>query len=77
MLHEYLRRVLLNKPEDPISFLMDEIKRDAFVIPTLKPMADDRSEEEKAKYIDARPVEEKMALLKVGRRARRLVTCCP
>eukprot|EP00619_Florenciella_sp_RCC1007_P003465 CAMPEP_0205905856 /NCGR_PEP_ID=MMETSP1325-20131115/1596_1 /ASSEMBLY_ACC=CAM_ASM_000708 /TAXON_ID=236786 /ORGANISM="Florenciella sp., Strain RCC1007" /LENGTH=164 /DNA_ID=CAMNT_0053271807 /DNA_START=90 /DNA_END=584 /DNA_ORIENTATION=+ len=64
MLHEYLRRVLLNKPDDPISFLMDEIKRDPFVIPTLKPMPDDRPEEEKAKHIDARPAEEKMALLK-------------
>ena len=65
MLHEYLRRVLLNKPDDPISFLMDEIKRNPFVIPTLSAMPDDRPEEEKAKYIDARPIEEKMSLLKV------------
>ena len=65
MLHEYLRRVLLNKPDDPIAFLMDEIKRNPFVIPTLAAMPDDRPEEEKAKYIDARPIEEKMSLLKV------------
>ena len=65
MLHEYLRRVLLSKPDDPISFLMEEIKKDPFVIPTLAAATDNRSEEEKAKYVDARPVEEKMSLLKV------------
>jgi len=64
LLEEYLKRVLVEKPEDPIDFLLDQIKTNQFTPPLPEEDVDMRSEEEKAKCLDLRRDETKMDLLK-------------
>ena len=64
MLEEYLRRVLLQKPKDPLEFLIKEIKENPFVAPPEPEPVDDRPEEVKAKFLDIRRDETKMDLLR-------------
>lgn len=64
MMEEYLRRVLLEKPKDPLEFLVKEIKENPFKPAPEPEIVDDRSEEEKAKFLDSRPDETKMELLR-------------
>jgi hypothetical protein len=64
LLSEYLRRVVLEKPDDPIAFLVNEIKTNPHVPPPVEDQPDGRSEEEKAKFLDLRRDETKMDLLR-------------
>ncbi len=64
LLAEYLRRVLLEKPTDPVQFLIQQIKERPFLPQPPEEASDLRSEEEKARYLDLRRDETKMALLK-------------
>jgi hypothetical protein len=64
LLGEYLKRVLLEKPEDPIDFLIKEIKSKPFSPPQASCDLDGRSEEEKMKWLDLRREETKIVLLK-------------
>jgi hypothetical protein len=64
LLQEYLRRVLLEKPDDPIEFLINNIKKNPYTPPAPQEEIDLRTEEEKSKYYDLRRDETKMDLLK-------------
>mmetsp|Transcript_75100 Transcript_75100/g.150964 ORF Transcript_75100/g.150964 Transcript_75100/m.150964 type:complete len:173 (+) Transcript_75100:25-543(+) len=64
LLAEYLRRVLLEKPEDVVGYLVDEIKRNPYTPPVVENQPDGRSEEDKAKFLDLRRDETKMDLLR-------------
>mmetsp|Transcript_21206 Transcript_21206/g.25071 ORF Transcript_21206/g.25071 Transcript_21206/m.25071 type:complete len:171 (-) Transcript_21206:292-804(-) len=64
LLQEYLRRVLLEKPDDPIDFLINDITENPFVPPAPKEEIDLRTDEEKSKFYDLRRDETKMDLLK-------------
>jgi len=65
LLQEYLRRVALEKPADPIGYLIAEIKERPFVPPPPVESVDRRSEAEKAKWLDLRRDETKMDALRV------------
>ena len=64
LLQEYLKRVLVEKPDDPIDFLIGEIKKKPFTPPPAAEDIDTRSEEQKSKSLDLRREETKMDLLK-------------
>ena len=63
-MQEYLRRVVLEKPDDPVDFLLKELKANPFVPPPIEEEEDGRSESEKAKFLDLRRDETKMDLLR-------------
>ncbi|CAM9185533.1 unnamed protein product [Discosporangium mesarthrocarpum] len=64
MMQEYLKRVLLNKPEDPIVFLMAQIKKNPYHPPRDTPEEDLRSEDEKTKFMDCNSSMERAELMK-------------
>lgn len=64
MLQEYLRRVLLHKPEDPVAFLISEIKNNPYTPDTVEEEKDDRPEELRSKFIDMRDEGDKTDLLR-------------
>mmetsp|Transcript_34925 Transcript_34925/g.46162 ORF Transcript_34925/g.46162 Transcript_34925/m.46162 type:complete len:172 (+) Transcript_34925:130-645(+) len=63
MLKEYMGRLVLSKPSDPIAFLIKEIKKDPFSPPEQQLPEDLRPPSEKRKYMDARPPPEQELLL--------------
>lgn len=64
MMQAYLRRVLLEKPADPIQFLIDEITARPFIAASvLDDPIDARSEDVKKKFMDYREDYEKAQLL--------------
>ena len=63
LLREYLRRVILERPVDPVSFLLEEI-RDRPYLPTKTDLdLDNRSPAEQTMHLDLRSVETKTKLL--------------
>ncbi|CAN0219787.1 unnamed protein product [Ascophyllum nodosum] len=63
MMQEYLRRVLLHKPKDPIAFLIDEIKMNPYKASRRPSKKDLRTEEEKEKLMDKNTPTDRMVLL--------------
>ncbi|CAM9181286.1 unnamed protein product [Chrysoparadoxa australica] len=63
MMQEYLRRVLLDMPDDPIDFLIREINDKPYLMPSPIEERDLRPEEMKNKFLDTRSTETKEALL--------------
>jgi hypothetical protein len=59
-----LRRVVLEKPDDPVDFLLKELKARPYVPPPAAEEEDGRLESEKAKFLDLRRDETKMELLR-------------
>jgi hypothetical protein len=64
MMQHYLKRILLEKPADPLAFLIQEIKSSPYEVPPVPEDEDERPEEEKAKFLDLRRDETKMDMLR-------------
>ncbi|KAJ1451369.1 hypothetical protein M885DRAFT_620847 [Pelagophyceae sp. CCMP2097] len=64
LLSEYMRRVVLQQPADPVQFLIDEITRNPFHPPALTKADDRRSAAEQMACLDLRPVQLKTQLLR-------------
>eukprot|EP00616_Rhizochromulina_sp_CCMP1243_P017074 CAMPEP_0118994156 /NCGR_PEP_ID=MMETSP1173-20130426/56351_1 /TAXON_ID=1034831 /ORGANISM="Rhizochromulina marina cf, Strain CCMP1243" /LENGTH=175 /DNA_ID=CAMNT_0006945423 /DNA_START=36 /DNA_END=563 /DNA_ORIENTATION=+ len=64
VLQEYLRRVLLAQPTDPIAFLINEIKTNPHTPAAISRPVDERGEDVKAKYMEHREEGEQVVLLK-------------
>ena len=62
LLEEYLKRVLLEKPKDPLQYLIEEIKNNPFVVSPQEEVVDTRPDEEKKKFHDLRRDETKMGM---------------
>ena len=62
LLEEYLKRVLVEKPKDPLQYLIEEIKNNPFVVSPQEEVVDTRPDEEKKKFHDLRRDETKMGM---------------
>mmetsp|Transcript_50124 Transcript_50124/g.73193 ORF Transcript_50124/g.73193 Transcript_50124/m.73193 type:complete len:172 (-) Transcript_50124:539-1054(-) len=63
MLKEYMKRLVLENPEDPLVFLREQIARNPYAAPEQKLPDDLRDPTEKRKYMDCRPQPEQESLL--------------
>eukprot|EP00903_Cladosiphon_okamuranus_P014812 g13718.t1 len=63
MMQEYLRRVLLSKPKDPIAFLATQVKKNPYKAPGYPSVKDRRTDEEKAKHMCRKTSTERARLL--------------
>jgi len=63
MMKHYMSQLVLQKPSDPLQFLIDEIKHRPFIPEEVKLPEDLRPPAEKRKYMDTRPQPEKENLL--------------
>lgn len=64
LLQEYMRRVVLRKPQDPIAYLINDISKNPFVPPEPQAPVDLRSLDERERCVDARPLQRKLDLLR-------------
>mmetsp|Transcript_12873 Transcript_12873/g.19292 ORF Transcript_12873/g.19292 Transcript_12873/m.19292 type:complete len:162 (-) Transcript_12873:39-524(-) len=64
LLQEYMRRIILERPDDPIGFLIEEIQKNPYQPKPEEIAIDNRTTEEQAKGMDTRSVEEKVTLLR-------------
>ncbi|CAN0085313.1 unnamed protein product [Ectocarpus sp. 4 AP-2014] len=63
MMQEFLRRVLLSKPQDPIGFLITQMKKNPYKAPGYPSERDQRTVEEKAKHACRKTSTERARLL--------------
>eukprot|EP00953_Heterococcus_sp_UTEX-ZZ885_P020740 11605-Heterococcus_DN1.PRE.2 len=63
MFQEYLKRVLLEKPQDPIAFLIAQIKQNPFTPAAASASGSRPQQQEAAKHIELRSTEVTTALL--------------
>ncbi|CAM9888936.1 unnamed protein product [Pylaiella littoralis] len=63
MMQEYLRRVLLSKPKDPIVFLATQMRKNPYKAPGYPLERDRRTDEEKAKHACRKSSTERARLL--------------
>ncbi|KAJ8610020.1 hypothetical protein CTAYLR_006649 [Chrysophaeum taylorii] len=64
LLKEYMRRVVVERPQDPITFLITQIRSNPYVPEETEVDVDSRSPEEKRRCVDYRPVQIKLELLR-------------